>query len=75
MRLEDLGELALDLRGRSGDLGADELLEAGHAERGSTYSAGLEAYADGSIDGVKSWLLRCAAAVARGAELSPAGRR
>ena len=51
------------------------VVEAGHAERGSTYSAGLDAYADGSIDGVKSWLLRCAAAVARGAELSPAGRR
>ena len=50
------------------------VVEAGHAERGSTYSAGLEAYAVGSIEGVKSWLLRCAAAVARGAELSPAGR-
>ncbi|HEX3207032.1 MAG TPA: hypothetical protein VHQ68_12410, partial [Propionibacteriaceae bacterium] len=51
------------------------VVEAGHAENGSTYGAGLDAYADGSMDGVKSWLLRCAAAVARGAELSPATRR
>jgi hypothetical protein len=50
------------------------VVEAGHAESGSTYAAGLDAYADGSISGVKSWLLRCAAAVARGAELSPAGK-
>jgi hypothetical protein len=48
---------------------------AGHAENGSTYSAGLGAYADGTVEGVKGWLLRCAAAVARGAELSPAGQR
>jgi hypothetical protein len=51
------------------------VVEAGHAENGSTYAAGLDAYADGSVDGVKSWLLRCAAAVARGADLSPATRR
>ena len=49
------------------------MVEAGHAESGSAYAAGLEAYADGSVNGVKSWLLRCAAAVARGAELSPIG--
>src|SRR4029453_2730916 len=41
------------------------VVEAGHAESGSTYAAGLDAYADGSVNGVKSWLLRCAAAVAR----------
>ncbi len=51
------------------------VVEAGHAEGSSTYAAGLEAYADGSITGVKGWLLRCASAVARGAELSPAARR
>jgi hypothetical protein len=51
------------------------VVEAGHAETRSTYAAGLEAYADGSVAGVKSWLLRCAAAVSRGAELSPAARR
>ena len=50
------------------------VVEAGHAASGSTYPAGLEAYADGTVQGLKGWLLRCAAAVARGAELSPAGR-
>jgi Fic family protein len=49
------------------------VVEAGHAESGSTYAAGLDAYADGSVDGVKSWLMQCAAAVTRGAELSPVG--
>ena len=47
------------------------VVEAGHAERGDSYSSELEAYAEGSVPGVKGWLLRCAAAVARGAELSP----
>lgn len=47
------------------------VVEAGHAENGASYSVALEAYADGSVTGVKAWLLRCAAAVARGAELSP----
>jgi hypothetical protein len=47
------------------------VVEAGHAASRSTYAAELAAYADGSIVGVKTWLLRCAAAVARGAELSP----
>lgn len=47
------------------------VVEAGHAENGASYSIALEAYADGSVTGVKAWLLRCAAAVARGAELSP----
>jgi hypothetical protein len=51
------------------------VVEAGHAENSSTYSAGLRAYADGTVEGVRGWLLRCAAAVARGAELSPVARR
>jgi Fic family protein len=51
------------------------VVEAGHAESAARYSAGLDGYAEGSIDGVKSWLLRCAAAVARGAELSPMAHR
>ena len=51
------------------------VVEAGHAEHGESYSSALEGYADGSVPGVESWLLRCAAAVARGAELSPAGHR
>ena len=46
------------------------MVEAGHAESSATYLAALKAYADGSVEGVKGWLLRCAAAVARGAELS-----
>ncbi len=47
------------------------VVEAGHAENAARYSGALEAYAEGSVAGVKAWLLRCAAAVARGAELSP----
>ena len=47
------------------------VVEAGHAENAARYSVALEAYAGGSVAGVKAWLLRCAAAVARGAELSP----
>ena len=50
------------------------MVEAGHAESAATYQAALEAYADGSLVGVKNWLLRCAGAVARGAEVSPAAR-
>jgi hypothetical protein len=48
------------------------VVEAGHAESRASYARALEAYAEGSVAGVKGWLLRCAAAVARGAELSPA---
>jgi hypothetical protein len=51
------------------------VVEAGHAESGASYSRALEAYADGSVEGVRAWLLRCAAAVARGAQLSPVGNR
>jgi hypothetical protein len=47
------------------------VVEAGHAENAASYPRALEAYAEGSVAGVKAWLLRCAAAVARGAELSP----
>jgi Fic family protein len=47
------------------------VVERGHAENAASYSDALEAYAEGSVAGVKAWLLRCAAAVARGAELSP----
>jgi hypothetical protein len=51
------------------------VVEAGHAEDGASYRSALAAYADGSLGGVKGWLLRCAAAVARGAELTPVTRR
>jgi hypothetical protein len=50
------------------------VVEAGHAESETSYSKALDAYAEGSVAGVKEWLLRCAAAVARGAELSPLAR-
>jgi hypothetical protein len=50
------------------------VVEAGHAELRASYSRALAAYADGSIEGVRAWLLQCAAAVARGAQLSPARR-
>jgi len=51
------------------------VVEAGHAENAARYSARVAGYAEGSITGVKSWLLGCAAAVARGAELSPMSHR
>jgi hypothetical protein len=51
------------------------VVEAGHAELGASYSRALAAYADGSVEGVRRWLLRCSAAVARGAQLSPIGSR
>jgi hypothetical protein len=51
------------------------VVEAGHAESGASYSRALEAYTDGSVEGVKDWLLHCAAAVGRGAQLSPVGNR
>jgi hypothetical protein len=50
-------------------------VEAGHAERATSYASDLGAYAEGSVAGVRGWLLRCAGAVARGAELFPAGHR
>jgi hypothetical protein len=50
------------------------VVEAGHAQKAASYSRALEAYAEGSVAGVKAWLLRCAAAVGRGAELSPLAR-
>jgi len=46
------------------------VVEAGHAERQTSYASELAAYAGGSVAGVRGWLLRCAGAVARGAEIS-----
>jgi hypothetical protein len=51
------------------------LVEAGHAADPAGYRAGLAAYADGGVNGVGRWIIACAAAVARGAELSPVVRR
>jgi hypothetical protein len=45
-------------------------VEAGHAADPAGYRAALAAYADGGVTGVGRWILWCAAAVARGAELS-----
>ena len=50
------------------------VVEAGHAADRTGYRAGLAAYANGGVNGVGSWIIWCAAAVARGAELSPAAR-
>jgi hypothetical protein len=51
------------------------LVEAGHAADPAGYRAGLAAYADGGVNGVSRWIIACAAAVARGAELSPVVKR
>ena len=48
------------------------VVEAGHAADPAGYRAGLAAYANGGVSGVGGWIITCAAAVARGAELSPA---
>jgi hypothetical protein len=47
------------------------VVEAGHAADPARYRAGLAGYADGGVQGVTGWILHCAAAIARGAELSP----
>jgi hypothetical protein len=50
--------------------------EAGHLSQAESYRAALAGYAGGTVTGVRDWLLQCARALARGAELSPvaAGR-
>jgi hypothetical protein len=45
--------------------------EAGHLASGPAYAATLRGYGDGGAGGVRQWLLHCASAYARGAELSP----
>jgi hypothetical protein len=47
------------------------VVEAGHAADPARYRAGLAGYADGGVPGVSGWIIQCAAAVGRGAELSP----
>ena len=49
------------------------VVEAGHAADPAGYRAGLAGYANGGVLGVSGWIIRCAAAVSRGAELSPIG--
>lgn len=50
-------------------------VEAGHADDPARYRAALAGYADGSLAGVREWLLYSADAVSRGAELSAASER
>lgn len=50
------------------------VVEAGHLDSGPAYGRALTAYADGSVIGVREWIRHCAAAVGRGAELSPVVR-
>jgi hypothetical protein len=45
--------------------------EAGHLELRAGYDEALLGYGSGSLTGVRDWLLHCARALARGAELSP----
>ena len=51
------------------------VVESGHQAAGAAYASGLRGYADGGVSGVRNWLLHCAQAVTRGAELSPARPR
>jgi hypothetical protein len=45
--------------------------EAGHARRAGKYRRALDGYRDGSLVGVRSWILHCLTAYADGAALSP----
>ncbi|HEV2929615.1 MAG TPA: oxidoreductase, partial [Propionibacteriaceae bacterium] len=47
------------------------VVEAGHAADPAGYRAGLAGYAHGGVRGVSGWIISCATAVGRGAELSP----
>lgn len=44
-------------------------VEAGHAGDPTAYRAALRGYASGTVVGVRGWLLHCATALGRGAEL------
>lgn len=49
--------------------------EAGHQALGPAYEIGLRSYATGDPNRVRDWLVHCASAFTRGAELSPLARR
>ncbi len=51
------------------------VVEAGHAENAAGSQAGLAGSRAGSVPGVRGWIVQCAAAVSRGAELSPVNPR
>ena len=57
------------------DPAAVVVVEAGHAENPTRYRAALAGYRQGSVAGVRGWIVQCAAAVSRGAELSPVNPR
>jgi hypothetical protein len=44
--------------------------ESGHLARRDEYAVALRGYRDGGVDGVRGWLLHCAAALADGASLA-----
>ena len=50
------------------------VVEAGHLADADRYRIGLDRYCDGGVAGVASWIIQCAAAVSRGAEVSPVAR-
>ena len=50
------------------------VVEAGHLAAAEQYHAGLARYSDGGVAGVAGWIIQCAAAVSRGAEVSPVAR-
>jgi hypothetical protein len=45
--------------------------EAGHAAHPDSYRVALRGYADGTLDGVRGWILHCAQALVIGATMSP----
>lgn len=47
------------------------VVEAGHSSDEVAYASALDGYAHGGLIGVRDWLLHCARALARAAELSP----
>jgi len=49
--------------------------EAGHLALRESYADALAGYRDGSVAGVRNWLLHCARALAAGAEASPLALR
>jgi hypothetical protein len=56
---------------RSVDPASVTVPEAGHLAAGPAYAALVRAYRDGERSAVRQWLLHCADAYAKGAELSP----
>lgn len=48
--------------------------EVGHREAGAAYDLGLRSYATAGTNGVRDWVVHCARALTRGAELSPLAR-